>query len=192
MNLLRYIKESTIVKNVIEKVGFFYKYWLSCYPKYYVPSIEIFLSKFLQTGGFFSLKTFFVCSLLIRVSSHDQRLATRVWKVFDEDHSLEMWLTLTGSWQVMYQRPTELRRCRRERQPMELLRRPVMARDSRRHLQEGAMAVSLFRSGGPFRWQWEPHGSSTVTHTSWLRWVLVAALGRFKSFHTIKNWVSLN
>ncbi|KAJ8872392.1 hypothetical protein PR048_025996 [Dryococelus australis] len=37
-------------------------------------------------------------------------------------------LTLTGSWQVMKTRPTELRRPSSERQPMELLRRPDTAR----------------------------------------------------------------
>lgn len=156
---------------------------------YYGSSIDIFSLSFLETGGLFLSQIWksLVYPRLILVPSHGQWRSTRVWKVFDQDHSPELWLTLTGSWQVMYQRPTELRRCRRERQPIELLRRPVMARDSRRHLQEGAMAVSLFRSGGPFRWQWEPHGSSTVTDTSWLRWIWVAAPGRFKSFYTIKN-----
>lgn len=156
---------------------------------YYGSSIDIFLSKVPRNWWSLLVTEMnnFGESSLILVPSHGQWRSTRVWKVFDQDHSPELWLTLTGSWQVMYQRPTELRRCRRERQPIELLRRPVMARDSRRHLQEGAMAVSLFRSGGPFRWQWEPHGSSTVTDTSWLRWIWVAAPGRFKSFYTIKN-----
>jgi hypothetical protein len=39
-----------------------------------------------------------------------------------------MGLTRTGSWHVMNRSPTELRRASRDRQPMELLRRPAMAR----------------------------------------------------------------
>lgn len=37
-------------------------------------------------------------------------------------------LTRTGSWHVKNKSPTELRRASRDRQPMELLRRPAMAR----------------------------------------------------------------
>ena len=37
-------------------------------------------------------------------------------------------LTRTGSWHVKNKSPTELRRASSDRQPMELLRRPAMAR----------------------------------------------------------------